>query len=563
MTPVEERLKRRIALTGPISVADYMAACVGDPDGYYARQEPFGASGDFVTAPEISQMFGEIVGAWLLDRWRADGSPDGVDLVELGPGRGTLMADILRVVRRDPRFIGASRVVMVESSQRLRKRQSEAIGGLHPRVSFADAPPAERPVYLVANEFFDALPIRQFVRQDGRWFERTVGVADDRLVFGLSPFPVPMTLDAPEGAVREMSAMGEAIARRIAETLKAHGRGAALIVDYGYAGAIGGETLQAVHRHDHAEVLDRPGEIDLSAHVDFEALARAAGEAGAHAHGPVEQGSFLVALGLIERAGQLGTGATAEVQDEIHAAVNRLAGVGPGEMGELFKAMALTASPDDSARLRAGALAGQRDEVVDDQHAQEEQAKEQHQRRQVEAAHAGQHVADRPQHRLRELVKHVADHRDELVARVHHVERVEPREDRRGNHDPRVHLDDREYQRKDRCHGSACIPSLGTGRHGRWRRSCRCRSPHWRRGCGGWAPPGAGPPLGRRPTPVRQAGGPGRGQLRSVAPVALATAATIASATPSMSLSVNVLSVGCSVASMATDLYPSSTPLPR
>lgn len=346
MTPVEERLKRRIALTGPISVADYMAACVGDPDGYYARQEPFGASGDFVTAPEISQMFGEIIGAWLLDRWRADGAPEGVDLVELGPGRGTLMADVLRVMRRDPRFVGASRVVLVESSQRLRKRQSETIGGLHPRVSFADRPPQRRPVYLVANEFFDALPIRQFVRQDGHWFERTVGLADDRLVFGLSPFAAPVPGEAPDGAVREVCAVGEAIAKDIAETLRTHGKGAALIVDYGYAGAIGGETLQAVHRHDHAEVLDRPGEVDLSAHVDFEALGRAAVRGGANAHGPVGQGAFLVALGLVERAGQLGHGASAQTQDEIHAAVNRLAGIGPGEMGELFKAMALTVAPD-------------------------------------------------------------------------------------------------------------------------------------------------------------------------------------------------------------------------
>ncbi|WMS44866.1 SAM-dependent methyltransferase [Acuticoccus sp. MNP-M23] len=346
MTPVEERLKRRIALTGPISVADYMAACVGDPDGYYARQEPFGASGDFVTAPEISQMFGEIVGAWLLDRWRADGAPDGIDLVELGPGRGTLMADILRVVRRDPRFIAASRVVLVESSQRLRKRQAETIGGLHPRLSFADRPPRERPLYLVANEFFDALPIRQFVRQDSRWFERTVGVEGDRLLFGLSPFPAPVTGEAPDGAVREVCAMGEAIARDIAETLTTHGKGAALIVDYGYADAIGGETLQAVHRHDHAEVLDRPGEVDLSAHVDFGALGRAAARGGAKAHGPVGQGAFLVALGLVERAGQLGTGASTETQDEIRAAVNRLAGVGPGEMGDLFKAMALTVTAD-------------------------------------------------------------------------------------------------------------------------------------------------------------------------------------------------------------------------
>ncbi|MEO1103192.1 MAG: SAM-dependent methyltransferase, partial [Pseudomonadota bacterium] len=160
MTPVEERLRRRIALTGPVSVAEFMAACLTDPDGYYATFEPFGDAGDFITAPEISQMFGEIVGAWLLDRWHADGAPSPVDLVELGPGRGTLMADALRVMRRDERFIGASRVVLVEASDRLRRVQRERLGPLHPRLCWAETPPGERPIYLIANEFFDALPIR-------------------------------------------------------------------------------------------------------------------------------------------------------------------------------------------------------------------------------------------------------------------------------------------------------------------------------------------------------------------------------------------------------------------
>lgn len=342
MTRVEERLRRRIALTGPISVAEYMAACLTDPDGYYSRFEPFGTAGDFVTAPEISQMFGEIIGAWLLDRWHADGAPSPVDLVELGPGRGVLMADILRVTRRDPRFEGASRVVLVEASDRLRQIQRDRLTPLHPRIAFADRPPEERPVYLVANEFFDALPIRQFVRQQGRWFERTVGLEDGHLAFGLSPFPVPMQHEAPEGAVREVSAAGEAAAHAIGATLAAHGKGAALIIDYGYKDVIGGETFQAVRRHKSVDVLERPGEVDLSAHVDFGALARAASEAGAVAHGPVGQGKFLVSLGLLQRAGQLGAGADAETQETLTAAVHRLAGECEGEMGALFKVMALT-----------------------------------------------------------------------------------------------------------------------------------------------------------------------------------------------------------------------------
>lgn len=344
MTPVEERLKRRIALTGPMSVAEFMVACVSDPDGYYAQREPFGEAGDFITAPEISQMFGELIGAWLIERWYADGAPTPVDLVELGPGRGTLMADILRVCRRDPDFMAASRLVLVEASDRLRQRQRERIGPLHPRLSFVDAVPEERPIYLVANEFFDALPIRQFVRQEGRWFERTIGLVDDALAFGLSPFPAPVEGEAPDGAVREVCAPGRVVAGRIGATIAATGKGAALIIDYGYADATGGETLQGVRGHAHVDVLDAPGLTDLSAHVDFSALAEAARREGAHVHGPVGQGTLLMSLGLLERAGQLGRTASEAEREAIRTAVARLAGDGPGEMGTLFRAIAITAS---------------------------------------------------------------------------------------------------------------------------------------------------------------------------------------------------------------------------
>ena len=188
------------------------------------------------------------------------------------------------------------------------------------------------------------MPIRQFVRCKGRWFERTVGLSEDRLAFGLSPFPTVLKVDAPEGAVREVRPAADAVARAIGETLAAKGKGAALFIDYGYENAVGGETLQAVRRHAHVDVLETPGEADLSAHVDFSALRAAAEAGGACVHGPVGQGDFLLALGLLERAGQLGSGADAAAQDEIHAAVQRLAGEGPGEMGRLFKVQALTPS---------------------------------------------------------------------------------------------------------------------------------------------------------------------------------------------------------------------------
>jgi SAM-dependent MidA family methyltransferase len=210
-------------------------------------------------------------------------------------------------------------------------------------VSWADTIPTERPVYLLANEFLDALPIRQYVRRSGAWFERTVGLQGDRLTFGLSPFPAPFGEAAPEGAVREIRPAADAMARHIAGHIAALGAGAALFVDYGYDTPGHGDTLQAVRAHTPVDVLDRPGETDLSAHVDFAALAAAAREAGAVVHGPVGQGAFLLALGLIERAGQIGADADEQTRRTIEAAVARLAGDGAGEMGALFKAVALTA----------------------------------------------------------------------------------------------------------------------------------------------------------------------------------------------------------------------------
>ena len=342
-TAVEERLKRRIALTGPVSVAEFMAACIAAPDGYYARGETIGESGDFVTAPEISSMFGELLGAFLVDRWIADGRPAAIDIVELGPGRGTLMADVLRVAAAVPAFHAAARVVLVEASAPLRAAQEERLSPLHPRITWADAVPLVRPVYLVANEFLDALPIRQFVRRGEHWFERTVGLRDGRLAFGLAPYPTPFAEIAPEGAVREIRPAADALVRDVAGHIAATGAGAAVFVDYGTDRRGHGDTLQAVRGHARADVLDRPGETDVSAHVDFPALGGAARASGAAVHGPVGQGTFLLALGLAERAGQLGADADAATRTAIEGAVNRLAGDGEGEMGALFKVLALTA----------------------------------------------------------------------------------------------------------------------------------------------------------------------------------------------------------------------------
>ena len=315
MTPLAERLVARIRLNGPISIADYMAACLGDPDyGYYMRREPFGRGGDFVTAPEVSQIFGELVGAWCLATWEAMGSPAPFVFAELGPGRGTLMADILRTARLRPAFIDAARVHLVEMSPRLRDAQRVALTQSAERLAWVDRVddlPAG-PLILIANEFFDALPIHQFVADADGWAERMVGLdEDDRLAFGLLPrsgLPpapagnrddLPKTagirsprgaaggcrppsprrgwrgVDAGQPATVEISPARGAVMHAIAERLAREG-GAALVIDYGYEGPAFGDTLQAVRRHEYADPLAAPGEADLTAHVDFAALATAA-----------------------------------------------------------------------------------------------------------------------------------------------------------------------------------------------------------------------------------------------------------------------------------------------
>lgn len=348
MNTLETRIRRVIAATGPISVADYIALALGDPThGYYTSRDPFGAAGDFVTAPEVSQMFGELVGIWCLAVHAAMGAPDPVRLVELGPGRGTLMADLLRAAALRPAFRRVASVHLVETSPVLRARQAERLSGLaepawHGRVEEVPGGPA----IVVANEFFDALPIRQLVKTADGWRERLVGLdAEDRLAFGAGTGAVDPALlpegadDEPVGSVFELARPAAAVMAGIAARLVRQG-GAMIVFDYGHIRSGFGETLQAVRAHAYADPLDRPGEMDLTAHVDFEALASAARAAGAMVHGPVTQGDFLLSMGLLERAGRLGAGRPPHEQKAIAAAVERLAG--PGEMGRLFKAMAVT-----------------------------------------------------------------------------------------------------------------------------------------------------------------------------------------------------------------------------
>lgn len=348
-TPLKDKLTLRIQANGPITVADYMTACLGDPEaGYYITRDPFGEKGDFITAPEISQMFGELIGAFCLQAFEALGRPESFHLVELGPGRGTLMADLLRTATLRPAFPQAAKLSLVETSPKLRTVQSETLkqAPLTPtfRDRFADVP--EGPLILVANEFFDALPIHQFVKTAQGWRERMVGLSENgELTFGIGTALLPdadlpaTAQNAPEGAIVETQPAANAIAEEIGARLAEFG-GAALIIDYGYLQSAAGDTLQALYKHAYDDVLAHPGEADLTAHVNFEALARAARTGGATPLAPLEQGEFLLRLGLLERAGRLGAGKSHEVQEAIRDAVERLAA--PDKMGRLFKVLALS-----------------------------------------------------------------------------------------------------------------------------------------------------------------------------------------------------------------------------
>lgn len=351
MTGLEEKIRRLIAAVGPISVADYMSLVLSDPEhGYYTTRTAIGLEGDFITAPEISQMFGELIGIWCVAAFEALGRPQRLVLVELGPGRGTLMADLLRAGRVDPGFIRAAEVHLVEISPELRRRQEARLSGLaspvwHDRID--DLP--DGPLIVIANEFFDALPIRQYVLSERGWRERVVGLDDQgNLAFGIGAAAPDLSLlpagasEASVGAVAEINRPAEAIVATLAHRLVQHG-GAALIFDYGHLKSGFGETLQAVRDHHYADPLSEPGECDLTAHVDFDRLAQAATAEGAAVLGPATQGDFLLAMGITSRAGALGAGRSPEDQENIIAAVERLAG--PQEMGTLFKTMAITHPP--------------------------------------------------------------------------------------------------------------------------------------------------------------------------------------------------------------------------
>jgi SAM-dependent MidA family methyltransferase len=349
--PLESEIRRLISIAGPMPVGHYMTLCLSHAEhGYYMTRDPLGSAGDFTTAPEISQMFGELVGLWIASVWRRMGSPASVRLIELGPGRGTMMLDAMRAARVMPGLRDALSIHLVESSPALERRQRQTLGGLELPLQWHRALPdvPEGPSIVVANEFFDALPVSQTVKKGGAWHERRIAIdGAGNLTFALAPEPMPYftsTLpstvrDAPDGAIYEWRPNHWILdlARRLVR-----GGGAALIIDYGHLVSGVGDTFQAVRGHDFTAPLTSPGLADLTAHVDFQALMLEAETMGARNHGPIEQAVFLTRMGIDTRCRALKAMVADHKAAEIEAARLRLTAGGSSGMGTLFKALGIS-----------------------------------------------------------------------------------------------------------------------------------------------------------------------------------------------------------------------------
>jgi len=349
-SPLDSEIRRRIVAAGPMPVGEYMGLCLGHPEhGYYVTRDPLGARGDFITAPEISQMFGELIGLWMATVWAQMGAPENVRVVELGPGRGTLMNDALRAVQNIPPFRDALALHLVEISPVLQSAQEHTLEhwqmGISWHPALEDVP--KGPAIIIANEFFDALPVHQAAKTARGWHERQIAIGPDgQFTFVQSSDPIAhfdMLLPdsvrtAPEQSIFEWrdSKPAMQLGKRLADQ-----GGAALVIDYGHADSGVGETLQAVGKHAYADPLTLPGEIDLTAHVDFRALALAVEAMGVIGFGPIDQSAFLRRLGIETRAAGLKKKApTRAAAADIDLALSRLIGHGRTDMGELFKAMA-------------------------------------------------------------------------------------------------------------------------------------------------------------------------------------------------------------------------------
>lgn len=348
LSPLESEIRRLIGVAGPMTIAEYMRLCLTHPQyGYYINRDPLGAGGDFITSPEISQMFGELIGLWMVAVWQQMGAPENVRVIELGPGRGTLMFDALRAARVVKGFREAIVLHLVEVSpalQQVQQRRLENLGAVmlwHPTLDEVPGGPS----IIIANEFIDALPVHQAVKQSDGWHERVIDVAEGNLTIGTARDPMPFfeaampreLRRAPEGAIYEWRS--DSVALELGRRMRTEG--AALIIDYGHAQFGLGDTLQAVAAHSFTDPLRSPGRADLTAHVDFEALAQCAESMGARIHGPIRQRDLFLRLGIEKRAAALKANAPRDKAAEIEIAFSRLIADGARGMGELFKAIAI------------------------------------------------------------------------------------------------------------------------------------------------------------------------------------------------------------------------------
>lgn len=346
MSALKEKIKKIIALHGPIPVSQYMTLALTDPQfGYYQTQTPFGRAGDFTTAPEISQLFGEMIGIWLLASWTTHGSPHSFILAEIGPGRGTLMSDILRTMQKlSSTAFNAAEIFLIEVSEKLTKEQQKCLAPyqkhIHSIESFDQIP--SKPLFLIANEFLDTLPINQYIKINGKWRERHITVNQDGdFIFIAPPHELPSSClqsyysEMPDGTIFEHAPSRHQLIQQISKHL-VQVQGSALLIDYGARDLAFGDTLQALSKHKFRDIFAAPGEHDLTSHVGFFFLKEIALEQGCFAE-ILEQGDFLLKMGLLERARQLGIGKNASLQDKIRQDIERLAG--PDQMGKLFKVL--------------------------------------------------------------------------------------------------------------------------------------------------------------------------------------------------------------------------------